>query len=97
MGNIFLVVIKEVDVRGFLFPFKIKAVKSILKFQIYIQHQRFLIRTNCKALKETLKKDVKTLFDFDIEHIKEESHSLPYFLTIKCIFGKASNNAIFHR
>lgn len=24
MGNIFLVVIKEVDVRGFLFPFKIK-------------------------------------------------------------------------
>uniref|UniRef100_A0A0V0HUE5 Putative ovule protein n=1 Tax=Solanum chacoense TaxID=4108 RepID=A0A0V0HUE5_SOLCH len=41
------------------------------------------MRTNCKALKETLKKDVKTLFDFDIEHIKGESHSLPYFLTIK--------------
>lgn len=55
------------------------------------------MRTNCKALKETLKKDVKTLFDFDIEHINGESHSLPYFLTIKFFFGRASNNAIFHR
>ena len=58
------------------------------------------MRTDCKALMKPLRKmsrpslqnifslDGKPLFDFDIEQIKGESHSLPYFLTRTFFFER---------
>ncbi|KAL2518028.1 Enzymatic polyprotein [Abeliophyllum distichum] len=59
-------------------------------------NKTFLVRTDCKALKDVLQKDVKNLvskqifarwqailscFDFSIEFIKGENNSLPDLLT----------------
>ena len=71
-------------------------VKCISKFQDDLLNQTFLLRVDCSAAKQVLKKDVKNLvskqifarwqselssFDFSIEYIKGSSNSLPDFLT----------------
>lgn len=65
-------------------------------------NQKFLLRIDCKAAKDILKKDVKNLaskrifarwqallviFYFDIEYIKGETNSLPDFLTREFLQG----------
>ncbi|XLU50036.1 hypothetical protein S245_044850, partial [Arachis hypogaea] len=71
-------------------------VLCITKFQSDLLNQKFLVRVDCKSAKDVLQNDVKNLaskqvfarwqailsvFDFDIEHIKGNSNSLPDFLT----------------
>ena len=71
-------------------------VKCISKFQDDLLNQSFLLRVDCSAAKDILKKDVKNLvskqifarwqselsmFDFEIKYIKGEFNSLPDFLT----------------
>ncbi|KAK2370424.1 hypothetical protein QL285_083475 [Trifolium repens] len=78
-------------------------VLCITKFQDDLFSKKFLLRSDCKAAKEVLQKDVKNLvskhifarwqallscFDFDIEHIKGEKNSLPDFLTREFLQGK---------
>lgn len=64
-------------------------VNCILKFQDDLPNQKFLLCIDCKAVKYTLKKDVKNLvfehifvallviFDFGNKYVKGESNSLP--------------------
>ena len=71
-------------------------VKYIFKFQDDLLNQTFILRVDCSAVKQVLKKDIKNLdskqisarwqaelssFDFDIDYIKGESNFLPGFLT----------------
>ncbi|XLU98895.1 hypothetical protein S245_013235, partial [Arachis hypogaea] len=71
-------------------------VLCITKFQSDLLNQKFLVRVDCKSAKDVLQNDVKNLaskqifarwqailsvFDFNIEHIKGNSNSLPDFLT----------------
>ena len=71
-------------------------VICINKFQSDLLNQKFLVRIDCKAAKDVLKKDVKNLaskqifarwqallsiFDFDIEFIKGSKNNIPDFLT----------------
>ncbi|CAJ2671410.1 unnamed protein product [Trifolium pratense] len=78
-------------------------VLCITKFQDDLFSKKFLLRSDCKAAKEVLQKDVKNLvskhifarwqallscFDFDIEHIKGEKNSLPDYLTREFLQGK---------
>ena len=77
-------------------------VLCISKFQSDLLNQRFLIRIDCKSVKDVLQKDVKNLalkqifarwqailsvFDFEIEFIKGTSNSLPDFLTREFLQG----------
>ncbi|GAV65640.1 hypothetical protein CFOL_v3_09155, partial [Cephalotus follicularis] len=74
----------------------IAIVLYIQKFQSDLLNKKFLIRVDCVAANSILTKDVKNLaskqifarwqgilssFDFTIEHIKGDSHSLPDYLT----------------
>ena len=78
-------------------------VACISKFQDDLYYKRFLLRVDCKSAKEILQKDVQNIvskqifarwqailsvFDFDIEFIKEENNSLPDFLTREFLRGK---------
>src|SRR5262249_46259782 len=80
-------------------------VLSISKFQGDLLNKKFLLRTDCKSAKNVLQNDIQNLaskqifarwqsilscFDFDIEHIKGESNSLPDFLTREFLQGDAS-------
>lgn len=77
-------------------------LKCVLKFQDDLLNQHFIIRVDCSAAKQILKKDVKNLaqkqifatwqgqlsvFDFDIEYIKGGHNSLPDFLTREYLQG----------
>ena len=68
-------------------------------------NQSFLLRVDCSAAKQVLKKDVKILvskqifarwqselssFDFSIEYIKGSNNSLPDFLTREFLQDNAS-------
>ena len=70
-------------------------VKCISKFQDDLLNQAFILRVDCSAVKQVLKKDIKNLaskqifarwqaelssFDFKIDYIKGESNSLPNFI-----------------
>ena len=65
--------------------------------------KKFLLRVDCKSVKEILQKDVQnlvskqifvrwqailSLFDFEIEFIKGSSNVLPDFLSHKFLQGK---------
>ena len=65
--------------------------------------KKFLLRIDCKAAKDLLNKDIKKFiskqifarwqallsnFDFDIEHIKGSTNSLPDFLSREFLQGK---------
>ena len=78
----------------------------ISKFQSDLLNQKFLIRVDCKLAKDILQKDVKNLawkqifarwqailsvFDFDIEYIKDTLNSLPSYLTRELL--QKSDNA----
>ena len=71
-------------------------VLCISKFQDDLLNQEFLLRVDCLSAKSVLQKDVKNIsskhifarwqailsnFDFQIEYIKGENNSIPYFLT----------------
>ena len=75
----------------------------VSKFQEDILNQKFLIRVDCKSVKYVLQKDIKniaskqifvrwqsilSIFDFDIEFIKESQNSIPDFLTREFLQGK---------
>ena len=77
-------------------------VLCVSKFQDDLYNKKFLIRIDCKSAKEVLEKDVKNIvskqifarwqailsvFDFQIEHIRGESNSLPDFLTREFLQG----------
>ena len=70
----------------------------IKKFESDLSNQKFLLRIDCKVVKDILTKDVKNLtskqiyvrwqrilsmFDFEIEFIKGNSNALLDFLTRK--------------
>ena len=78
-------------------------VLCISKFQDDLVNKTFLIRTDCKASKDIIFKDVKNLvskqifarwqailscFDFEIEYINGEKNSLPDYLTREFLQGK---------
>ena len=82
-------------------------VLCVLKFQDDLFIKKFLLRIDCKSAKEILQKDVQNLvskqifarwqaiiaaFDFEIEFIKEETNSLPNFLTREFLQGKSDTN-----
>ncbi|ESQ29477.1 hypothetical protein EUTSA_v10024111mg, partial [Eutrema salsugineum] len=71
-------------------------VLCIQKFQSDLLNNFFLLRIDCKSVKDVLQKDVKhlaskhifarwqailSIFDFDIKYIKGDSNSVPDFLT----------------
>ena len=77
-------------------------VLTISKFQGDLLNQKFLLRINCKSAKNVLMKNVQNIaskqivarwqsilscFDFDIEHIKGSSNTLPDFLTREFLQG----------
>ena len=80
-------------------------VLCISKFQSDLINKKFLLKIDCKAIKDILQKDVTNLvskqffarwqsllsnFDFEIEFIKGELNSLPDFLTRKFLQVKDS-------
>ena len=81
----------------------LSVVKCISKFQDDLLNQTFILRVDCSAVKQVLKKDVKNLaskqifarwqaelssFDFEIEYIKGDTNSLPDFLTREFLQGQ---------
>ena len=73
-------------------------ILCISKFQSDLLNQKFFIRVDCKSAKEILQKDVKNLalkqifarwkailsvFNFEIEYLKDTSNSLPDYLILE--------------
>ena len=80
----------------------LSVVKYISEFQDNLLNQTFLLRVDCSAVKQVIKKDIKnktskqifarwqaelSYFDFDIEYIKGEFNSLPNFLIREFLQG----------
>ena len=81
----------------------LSVVKCISKFSDDLLYQTFILRVDCSAIKQILKKDIKNLaskqifarcqdelssFNFEIDYNKGESNSLTYFLTMEFLQEK---------